>query len=91
MNYSLSASSVHGILQARVLEWVAIPYPGDPDPGINSASPPLAGEFQTLSFSLPLEKWLPGAHTLECNVCDIGMEARVCAFHSNFRGENISP
>ena len=27
--------SVRGILQARILEWVAIPSPGDlPDPGI---------------------------------------------------------
>ena len=26
MNYSLPGSSVHGILQARVLEWVAIPF-----------------------------------------------------------------
>ena len=26
MNYSLPASSVHGILQARILEWVAIPF-----------------------------------------------------------------
>ena len=32
-------SSVHGILQTRVLEWVAISYPGDlPDPGIESVS-----------------------------------------------------
>ena len=29
------ASLVHGILQARILKWVAIPSPGDlPDPGI---------------------------------------------------------
>ena len=27
MTYSLSGSSVHGILQARILEWVAIPFP----------------------------------------------------------------
>ena len=28
-------SSVHGTLQARMLEWVAMPFPGDlPDPGI---------------------------------------------------------
>ena len=28
-------SSVHGILQARILEWVTIPSPEDlPDPGI---------------------------------------------------------
>ena len=26
MDSSLSASSVHGILQARILEWVAIPF-----------------------------------------------------------------
>ena len=34
-----SGSSVHGILQARILEWVAFPPPGDlPDPGIELAS-----------------------------------------------------
>ena len=29
MDCSPSGSSVHGILQARILEWVAIPSPGD--------------------------------------------------------------
>ena len=28
MGYSLPGSSVHGILQARILEWVAMPNPG---------------------------------------------------------------
>ena len=28
MDYSLPDSFVHGILQARILEWVAIPHPG---------------------------------------------------------------
>ena len=33
-------SAVHGILQARILEWVARPPPGDlPDPGIEPESP----------------------------------------------------
>ena len=33
-------SSVHGILQARILEWLAVPSPGDlPDPGIKPGSP----------------------------------------------------
>ena len=33
-------SSVHGILQARILEWVAMPPPGDlPEPGIEPVSP----------------------------------------------------
>ena len=26
MDYSLPGSSVHGVLQARILEWVAIPF-----------------------------------------------------------------
>ena len=35
MDYSPPGSSVHGILQARILEWVAVPPPGAlPDPGI---------------------------------------------------------
>ena len=41
-------SSVHGISQARILEWVAFPPPGDlPDPGIKPMSPALAGGFFT--------------------------------------------
>ena len=32
--------TVHGILQARILEWVAIPFSGDlPNPGIEPRSP----------------------------------------------------
>ena len=35
-------SSVHGILQAKTVEWVAIPSPEDlPDPGIEPRSPAL--------------------------------------------------
>ena len=35
-------SSVHGILQARILEWVAISFSRDlPDPGIELRSPAL--------------------------------------------------
>ena len=40
--YCLPGSSVHGILQARTLEWVAIPSPGDlPDPEVKPGSPAL--------------------------------------------------
>ena len=46
MDCSPLGSSVHGILQARILEWVAIPSPQDlPDPGIKTKSPALAGTF----------------------------------------------
>ena len=34
--------TVHGILQARILEWVAFPFLGDlPNPGIEPRSPVL--------------------------------------------------
>ena len=39
MDYNLPGSSVHGILQARILEWVATPSPRDlSDPGIKPVS-----------------------------------------------------
>ena len=38
MDCSPSGCSVHGTLQARILEWVAIPSPGDlPNQGLNLA------------------------------------------------------
>ena len=52
MNCSLPGSSVHGILQARVLEWLPCPPLGDlSDLGIESClmCPALAGEFFTTS------------------------------------------
>ena len=43
---------VHGILQARILEWVAFPFSGDfPNPGIEPRSPTLQAD------SLPAELW----------------------------------
>ena len=42
MVWGLLGSSVHGILQARILEWVAVSFPGDlPNPGIEHGSPAL--------------------------------------------------
>ena len=50
---SLPGSSVHGIFQARILEWVAFPLPGDlPDPGIepvSHASPALQADSLSLA------------------------------------------
>ena len=50
MDLGLPSFSVHGILQAKILEWVAVPpSPGDLlDPGIkptSPVSPALAGGF----------------------------------------------
>ena len=53
---SLPSSSVHGILQARMLEWLlpCLPPGALPDPGIESISlmsPPLAVGFFTTSIT----------------------------------------
>ena len=41
----LTGSSVHGILQARILEWVAMPSSGDlSKPGIKPRSPTLQAD-----------------------------------------------
>ena len=45
MDCSPPGSSVRGILQTRILEWVAFPSPGDlPDPGIDPWSPALQSD-----------------------------------------------
>ena len=52
MDCSPPGSSVHGILQPRILEWVACPPPGDlRDPGVKPRSPALQVD------SLPLSHW----------------------------------
>ena len=52
MDCSPPGSSVHGISQARILDWFAIPSPGDlPDPGVEPmslVSPVLASRFLTV-------------------------------------------
>ena len=45
INCSPAGSSVHGILQARILEWVAISISRDlPNPGIKPGSPALQAD-----------------------------------------------
>ena len=71
MDCSPPGSSVHGILQPRILEWVAVPFSRDlPNPGIEPTSLTslaLAGGFFTTSatwetcFSLFLTAEFPGA------------------------------
>ena len=55
VDYSPTVSSIHGVLQARILEWVAISSSrGSPDPGIeprSPASPALKADSLLLSYS----------------------------------------
>ena len=50
MNCSSLGSSVHGILQARILEWVAVPHPRDlSNPEIKPGSLALQADYLPLS------------------------------------------
>ena len=49
---SLEGKPVHGILQASILEWIAVPSSRDlPDPGIKPGSP--AWQADSLPAELP--------------------------------------
>ena len=49
MDHSLRGCPIHGIFQARVLEWVAIFFSRDlPDPGIKPGSPSLQADAFTV-------------------------------------------
>ena len=49
MECNFSGSSVHGILQARILEWLAIPFPrGSSQPRDRTQVSCIAGEFFTI-------------------------------------------
>jgi len=52
MGCSLPASSVHGILQARILEWVAMPSSRrSPYPGFKPVSPAFQADSSSLEPS----------------------------------------
>ena len=58
---SLPGFSVHGILQARILEWVPFPSPGDlPDPGTEPRSPALKADTLTSESGKIVCMWLVG-------------------------------
>jgi len=57
MDHSSAGSSVHGILQARILEWAPFPSPVDlSNPGIEPGSPALWADSL---LSEPPEKYFP--------------------------------
>ena len=71
LDSSPPGSSVHGILQARILEWVAMPSSrGSSQLGDRtcvSLSPALAGQFFTMSATWEAQVWF-GSHFLVQNV-----------------------
>ena len=62
--------TVHGILQARILEWVAFPSPGNlPKPGIEPRSPTLRvnsyqSSYQAPVLKLSVQKYFVSSHSV---------------------------
>ena len=98
MDYSLPGSSVHGIFQARILEWLSFPSLGDlPNPGIEPMSlepPALARGFFTTWEAIGY------IHISSCNLKkkmflqpsltrNIGLES-VCIWTSHFLSLSLS-
>ena len=52
MGYSLPVFSVHGILQARILEWVAIPFSGEAKTNRDTEKA-MAPHSSTLAWKIP--------------------------------------
>ena len=91
MDWSLPGSSVHGILQARILEWVAFLSPGDlPDPAIELQPSALQADSlpseppgrPSLAKLWPIQKpedWCIMYGTLLSNQVTIYVWAKTCA------------
>ena len=74
MNCSPPSFSVHGILQARILEWVAIHFSSESsDPGIQPLSPALADGFFTTSTTCEAQRIV-----LALGKCGIVLSACAC-------------
>ena len=85
LDYSPPGYSVHGILQARILEWVAISYSrGSSNPGIKPTflmSPVLAEGFFTTSFAWEApsrEAWNQATRALTLEGAGSGFQSSSC-------------
>ena len=78
---SLPGSSIHGILQARILEWVAISFSKDhPNPGIEPGSPTLQAD------TLPSEPPGTSVYVYMCYYKDIDTALMESIHMLNSRG-----
>ena len=73
IDYSLPGSSVLGILQAKIVEWVPFPSPGDlPNPGIEPGSPALQTDANEVYLILKMREGFPGGSDGKESACNVG-------------------
>ena len=81
--WTVCSPPVHGILQARILEWVPFPSPGDvPNPGIKPRSP--AWQADTLPPEPPGK---PTKSYVSANQNELSLEGSAKIISSTFLGE----
>ena len=75
MDCSPPSSSIYGVLQAKILEWLAIPFTrGLPDPGIEPESPALQANSSPFESNREFKGFPCGSVGKEsaCNAVDPG-------------------
>ena len=84
MDYSLPGSSVHGISQARILEWVAISFcRGFCNPGIEPVPPTLQVDSLQLSYQLYMQYY--DGRLAICIISEYSSH-KICM---NYKGEKV--
>ena len=80
MNYSPKGFSVHGIFQARILEWVTISFSrGSSKPGIEPLTPTTSPALQAGVFTAQLPRKPQYIHVesnavLSCTLCTLELQ-----------------
>ena len=83
VDYSLLGASLHGILQARILEWVAISFPEEfPDQGIEPGSAALQADALT---SEP-----PGKPSIQSYIFCLDSRNYVLSLYINTKNEMLA-
>ena len=81
------SSSIHGILQARILEWVAISLGDLPDPGIEPRSTHIAGRCFNLCATREAFKY---KNTVSQKTSYRDTELQIQVLHQRFQGRKGS-
>ena len=81
MDCSLPGSSVHGILQARILEWVAVSFSMKPTGGSITQLPCHSVEI-TLSFVQQFPKVPSGTESQSCTATNCWLTFLIASYHS---------
>ena len=92
MGCSLPGSSVRGILQARILEWVAIPFSwGSSQPRDQTQVSCIAGRFFTVWATREAQGGKKEVQDIFCQTCKEDLMPILLKFFQNTKEEEVLP